>query len=139
MKKNFAKFIEELEWVDSIIGLVAISIILVAALLVQYFEGETPCPLCLLQRAALINVGLSLLMNVRYGNKVVHWAMVIISSCSGIAVSIRQILLHINSAEGFGGTFLGLHMYTGCFIIFSICIVGSALMLLIYPERRQSS
>jgi disulfide bond formation protein DsbB len=135
---NMKKVIEQVELIDSIIGLVGVLIILCAALFVQFFLGEQPCPLCELQRAAFIVIGLSLIMNVRYGNKASHWAMVILGGCAGAFVSIRQILLHITSQVGFGDAFLGLHMYTWCLIGFSICIIGSALMLLIYPECKKA-
>lgn len=135
MKKIVTKMIAELEFIDSIIGVVGVLAILSGALFIQFFYGEQPCPLCLLQRAAFVSVGIGLLMNVRYGNKVSHWAIAIFSAAVGLAVSTRQILLHITSPEGFGSAVLGLHMYTWCFLVFFIIIVGSALMLLIYPEK----
>jgi len=88
-----------------------------------------------LQRAAFVNIGLCLLLNVRYGNRVAHWAIAIISACAGAAVSLRQICLHITGPEGFGSAVFGLHMYTWCLIGFTACIIGSALMLLVYPEN----
>lgn len=136
MRKKARKMIAELELIDSIIGVIGVLTILSGALFIQFFYGEQPCPLCLLQRAAFVSVGIGLLMNVRYGNKVSHWAIAIFSAAIGLAVSTRQILLHITSSQGFGSAVLGLHMYTWCFIAFFITIVGSAVMLLIYPEKR---
>lgn len=132
------KYLNEFEIIDAIIGLLAITIILDAALFVQFFQHEPPCPLCLLQRTAFINIGIALLLNLRYGNRVVHWAMVIFSGLTGIAVSIRQILLHITTPEGFGNPIFGLHLYTWCFIAFAMAIVGATLMLVIYPEARSN-
>jgi len=136
MKKMLKKMIVELEFIDSIIGVVGVLSILLGALFIQFFYGEQPCPLCLLQRAAFVSVGIGLLMNVRYGNKVSHWAIAIFSAAIGLAVSTRQVLEHITSPQGFGSPVLGLHMYTWCFIAFFITIVGSAVMLLIYPEKK---
>jgi disulfide bond formation protein DsbB len=135
MRVVLAKWVKEIELIDSIIGLVGVVLILSGTLFIQFFYGEQPCPLCLLQRAAFVSIGLSLLLNVRYGNRVAHWAMVIISTCAGAAVSLRQICLHITSPEGFGSAVLGLHMYTWGLIVFVACIVGSAVMLLVYPEK----
>jgi len=134
MKRISKKIITEFEIIDSIIGLIGVIIVIGAALYLQLFYGEQPCPLCLLQRVAFINIGIALLMNVRYGNKVSHWAIAIISACSGMAVSLRQISLHVNNPIGFGSPVLGLHLYTWCFIGFFITIMGSGIMLLIYPE-----
>src|SRR3989344_5339630 len=135
MKKRLLAFFETVELVDTIIALVGIGFILLSALYEQIFQHEQPCPLCLLQRAAFINIGIALIMNLRYRNKVAHWAIVVLSAFMGMIVSIRQILLHITSIEGYGNPVFGLHLYTWCFLFFSIALVGSAIMLLIYPER----
>lgn len=121
-----------------ILGFIATVVILAAALYVQMFMDEQPCPLCLLQRAAFASMAIGLLMNLRYRESSAHWAVVILSACAGLAVSIRQICLHITNPKGFGSAFLGLHMYTWCFIGFSITIIGSALILLIYSEEIQN-
>jgi len=134
MKQVVRFFLEEVELIDSIIGVVGVLIILSGALFMQFFYGEQPCPLCLLQRAAFVLIGLSLLMNVRYGNRVSHWAMAILVACAGLSVSLRQICLHITSPIGFGSAVAGFHMYTWCFFGFSLTIIGSAVMLIIYPE-----
>jgi len=136
MRTKLTKFINELQWIDSIIGIIGVCIVLISALFIQLYLHEEPCPLCLLQRAAYINIGLALMLNLRYGNKVSHWAMVILSAVAGAAVSMRQILLHISSPEGYGLVVFGLHIYTWSFIIFITCIIGSVIMLLIYPERK---
>ena len=136
MKQRLKKFLDELELIDSFIGLFGALFILSGALFIQFFYGEQPCPLCLLQRAAFVGVGISLFMNIRHGNRVSHWAKAIICALVGLAVSTRQILLHITSPKGFGSEVLGLHMYSWCFIAFFITILGCAVMLLIYPEKR---
>ena len=138
MGKRLTNFLRQLEIIDSFVGLIGVCFILLAALFVQFFQHEAPCPLCLLQRAAFCGIGLSLLMNVRYGNRVTHWALAILSAITGLAVSLRQIALHINDPKGFGEAFLGFHMYTWCFMAFFITIVGCALMLIIYPERKSA-
>jgi len=118
-----------------ILAFILTIIILAGALYVQFFFDEAPCPLCLLQRAAFVNISIALILNLRYGERVSHWAMVILSACVGIAVSIRQICLHVTDPKGFGSAILGLHLYTWCFIGFSIAIVGSALILLVYSPK----
>ncbi len=118
----------------SILGIFGVFTILSAGLVMQFVYGEAPCPLCELQRAGFLSIAIALFMNLRYGNKVAHWAVVILSAFAGIAVSVRQILLHVNDPIGFGSAILGLHMYTWCLIGFVAAIVGAALMLILYPE-----
>lgn len=135
MNSRIPLFLTRLAIISSIIGIIGVAVILVAALIMEIVYGEQPCPLCLLQRAAFVSVGVALLMNLRYGNKVAHWAVVILSASAGIAVSMRQILLHVNDSIGYGSAVWGLHMYTWCFIGFALAIVGGAAMLLVYPEK----
>lgn len=134
MNKRLKHFLQELHIIDSFIGLIGVCFILLAALFVQVFQHEAPCPLCLLQRAAFCGIGLALFMNIRYGNRVSHWAIAILSALAGIAVSLRQISLHVNDPNGFGEAILGIHMYSWSFIAFFITILGCALMLILYPE-----
>ncbi len=130
-----ARYLNKFATINSIIGLVGVVAILAGALVMQFVYGEDPCPLCLLQRAAFVSIGIALLMNLRYGNKVAHWALVILSAAAGIAVSIRQILLHVNDSVGYGSPVTGIHLYTWCFIGFALAIVGATILLLIYPEQ----
>ena len=134
MQTKLHALVHTIEVIDACIGVIGVLFILCGALAVQYFFHEAPCPLCLLQRAAFVGVGISFLMNIRYRNKVSHWALAILCASAGMAVSIRQILLHITTVEGFGRSIWGLHMYSWCFIAFAIVIIGSAFMLLFYPE-----
>lgn len=124
-----------LEKIANVIGILGVCVIIGAALVMQFVYKEDPCPLCELQRAGFISIGIALLMNLKYGNRVAHWALVILSSVAGIAVSIRQILLHVNDPIGFGSAVLGLHMYTWCFLGFALAVIGAVVMLIIYPER----
>ena len=139
MKKIPKEKITKFELIDSALGTIGVCLIIGAALFIQFFYHEQPCPLCLLQRAAFVNIGIGCLLNLRYQNKASHWAVILLSACSGIAVSMRQILLHINDPVGFGSAIFGLHMYTWSFIVFAVVIVGSAFMLLIYPEDSVSA
>ena len=50
-------------------GLLGISLILTVAFFYQLALGELPCPLCLLQRAGFIAVGMGFLFNMRLGER----------------------------------------------------------------------
>ncbi len=121
---------------DAAIGVLGVAIILCGALVMQFYFHEDPCPLCLLQRAGFVGIGISLLLNLRYGNRSANWASAILCACAGMSASIRQICLHITTPEGFGSPVWGFHLYTWCFFAFAATIIGSALMLLIYPEQK---
>ena len=135
MKVFNRRFIRNVGIINMLVGLLGVIIIFLAVVVFQKFYSETNCASCSLQRAAMLGVGLSLLMNLRYGNRVSHWSSAILTACAGISVSVYQILLHINTTHGYGRAMMGYHIYTWAFIFFAAVIVGSALMLLLYPEQ----
>ncbi len=117
-----------------LMGLLAVFLVLGGALFLQFFDQDAPCPLCLLQRVGLCAVALGLLLNLLYGEKASHWGLVIFSACAGIAVSMRQIALHLLDPVGFSVSIMGLHLYTWSFIAFSCVLVITAIMLMTMPQ-----
>ena len=112
------------------LALLGISAILCVAFIWQFAFDEPPCPLCLLQRVALILAGMGFLLNMRLGPSPMHYAMSIAGALGGMFASGRQVLLHIAPGDpGYGTPLLGLHFYTWAFIAFSAIIVFCVLML----------
>lgn len=121
----------------NVLALAAICGVLLMAFVWQLAFHELPCPLCLLQRAAFVLVGIAILLNVRFGSSPVHYALIILSSLGGAVASGRQVLLHIAPGDsGYGSPFLGLHFYTWAFVLFALLILWTAAMLLI--DRMES-
>lgn len=105
--------------------------VLAGSLHLQLGIGEQPCPLCLIQRSAMIGVAVGPIMNLLWGMKPAHYALSILAAAVGAAGSIRQILLHIMPGDpGYGPAVFGLHLYTWAFITFTVAIAGCAFMLL---------
>ena len=100
--------------------------ILLGAFAVQFVVGELPCPLCLLQRLAMLGVGLGAMLNVVYGSRPRYYGVALLSAIFGGVVAGRHILLHIAPGDpGYGSAFLGLHLYTWSFLAF----VGTGVVL----------
>lgn len=113
------------------LALLAVSAVLAAAFYDQLVYGDLPCPLCILQRAGFVAVGVALVLNLRFGPRPSHYGMMILSAVAGGAISIRQILLHIVPGSGsYGNAILGLHLYTWALVLAVLVIVGAAAMLL---------
>jgi disulfide bond formation protein DsbB len=109
---------------------------LVAVLLVAYtdqFAGhDLPCPLCLLQRVAIVGVAFGLLLNLRYGPQPSNYGMMLLAALFGMAVAGRQVLLHVVPGTGsYGAALLGLHLYSWSFLLFAAVILGTAILLLL--------
>ena len=114
-------------------------LVLAAAFAVQLIVGELPCPLCVMQRVALMLVALGplhVLLRARHGALTVRDAAVgngiaILAALLGVIASGRQMLLHILPGDaGFGAPVFGLHLYTWCLIAFACQIAASAVLLL---------
>lgn len=104
---------------------------LIAAFWDQLVKHELPCPLCLLQRAALFGVGLGVAMNLRFGAKPLHYALVGLASLVGLVIAGRQTLLHVApGAGGYGEALWGLHLYVWAFLLFAAIAVGTVFMVL---------
>src|SRR5262249_34980254 len=90
-------------------------LVLAAAFAVQLILGEPPCPLCVMQRFALMLCGLGplyVLMRARDGavsarDVAIGNGIAIVSALLGAVTSTRQVLLHILPSDaGFGSPVL---------------------------------
>jgi disulfide bond formation protein DsbB len=117
-------------------------LVLAAAFAVQFIAGEPPCPLCVMQRIALMLVALGplyILARAHAGklsarDAAVGNGMAILAALLGVTASGRQVLLHILPGDpGFGSPVLGLHLYTWCLIAFGCQVAASAVLLLAAP------
>ena len=113
--------------------------ILTGAFAVQFWLGEPPCPLCVMQRIAFMLVGLGLLHTLLRARTAgltsrsiaVGQGMAIIGALLGALAASRQILLHILPGDpGFGSPAFGLHLYTWCLIAFGCQIAARAVFLI---------
>lgn len=112
--------------------------VLTGAYAYEYITKDMPCPLCFLQRFAMIGICIGLLLNVRFYIKKEHYAVSYFSAIYGAAVSLRQISLHICPDEPtFGIPVLGIGLYTWAFIVFASTIFGISLLLFFYKEKEE--
>jgi disulfide bond formation protein DsbB len=113
------------------VGLLAVTAVLIFAFADQLFLDDLPCPLCILQRAAFVVAGFGLALNLRFGPRASHYALVLIGALAGAVVASRQVLIHIVPGTGtYGNALLGLHFYSWAFFIFVVMVLGTAVMLL---------
>ena len=106
----------------------------------QIFESEEPCPLCYLQRVAMLLVCCGALMNLVFGFKPKHHGLIVLASLFGASVSIRQILLHIcPTFPKFGVPFWGYSLYTWSFLTFASSLLLVSLLLFVskFDEENQ--
>src|SRR3990167_3228673 len=105
-------------------------VVLITAFFFQFVLKELPCPLCLLQRIGMLGICIGFLLNLRFGLKPSHYALVLLSALFTAFVALRQIALHIVPGSGsYGSAILGFHMYTWSFIISMLIIIATTILL----------
>jgi len=102
-------------------------LIICAALLTadwfQFFKHLEPCSYCLFQRVAMVGIGMSALMNLRYGIKIEHYALSILFATLGMMFAFRL--------SPFGGYILGYNLSSWSAMVFIGSIIGVALLLIL--------
>jgi disulfide bond formation protein DsbB len=93
--------------------MLAIAAILTVAMILQYYGGEIPCPLCLLQRVAMFGVCFGIILHFQHGYSAQNTGISMLFALFLLIVSARQTLLDIYPRPGhsyIGDAILGLHM-----------------------------
>jgi disulfide bond formation protein DsbB len=120
-------------------NILAICGVLLGAFGVQFGQGELPCPLCVLQRMAMMLCALGpayVVCKARQGNVEANdfalgYGMSVVAAVAGAGIAGRQVLLHIVPPDpGFGDPVFGLHLYTWSLIVFATVLVVSGLNLM---------
>jgi disulfide bond formation protein DsbB len=115
------------------LGMMAIiAAILTTAMVMQYAYGELPCPLCLLQRVAMLGVCFGLMQNFRNGFSDRNLGYSLLFSVFLLVVAVRQTLLDIYPRPGHeyvGSAVLGLHMPVWSILIAVALITAFAIKL----------
>jgi len=124
-------------WFPHVVA-VGYALVILGAVSTQFTgDKDMPCPLCVLQRMAMILIGISAVWVIGLAKTkqlnvyayVRAYGLMIMAALLGIVMSSRQILLHIIPGDpGYGGTVLGLHLYTWALITFFITLIYAALM-----------
>jgi disulfide bond formation protein DsbB len=138
MNANDGNRLEALRFVLNeayMLGMMAVmAAVLTAALVIQYGSGELPCPLCLLQRVAMLGVCFGLILNFRHGFSDRNLGFSLLFSVFLLVVAVRQTLLDLYPRPGHsyvGSAVLGLHMPVWSVLIAVALITAIALKLCI--------
>lgn len=112
--------------------------ILTAAYYQQYCKHEVPCPLCILQRLGMIGISTGLLLNLRFGVQIKHYAISILSCLVGGAIALFQMSLHFcPDSPSFGIPVCGLGLYTWSFIVFCCSLFAIIIFLFLYESDQK--
>ena len=122
--------------------IVGYTLVLGLALFMQFAYGELPCPLCMLQRYAMILGTLGALWIVRQAQAgtltparyMQGLGLGTLGAFAGAVFGGRQVMLHILPGDsGYGPPVLGLHLYSWAFITFAVVIIFVAVLGVLAP------
>jgi len=106
--------------------------ILTAAMTLQYVNGELPCPLCLLERVAMLGVCFGIMLNFRRGFSYQNTGFSLLFAIILLVISARQSLLDIYPRPGheyIGSAIFGIHMPVWSIIIALALLIAYAIKL----------
>ncbi|MBC03539.1 MAG: disulfide bond formation protein B [Phycisphaerae bacterium] len=129
-----------LQWYLLHIEVAGICGVLIGAFFVQFVEKELPCPLCMLQRMAMMLAAMGpflLIGRIRSTGSVGvetmarAYGMSILAAVLGLVMSSRQVLLHILPGDpGYGSAVFGMHLYSWGVVVFLAVLVVSGLTMI---------
>jgi len=105
-----------------------------AAMTLQYVKGELPCPLCLLERVAMLGVCFGIMLNFRRGFSYQNTGFSLLFAIVLLVISVRQSLLDIYPRPGheyIGSAIFGIHMPVWSIIIALALLIAYAIKLAI--------
>mgnify|MGYP001210066250 CR=1 FL=1 len=137
--RRFLYFIASIE-------ILAVCGVLGGAFWMQFVEWEYPCPLCLIQRMAMLLclMGPALIImdglkqrDVSSGAVMAGYGMSVLGAIVGLVASSRQVLLHIMPGDtGYGSAGMGMHLYSWAVVVFLTVLVFSGFGLLLCSRWR---
>jgi disulfide bond formation protein DsbB len=117
--------------------MLTIAAILTTAMILQYHGGEIPCPLCLLQRAAMFGVCFGIMLDFRHGRSARNAGFSMLFALWLLVLSARQTLLDIYPRPGHsytGSAVLGLHMPVWSVIVAVAILAAYAIRFAVLGE-----
>ena len=120
------------DYAFQLVLLAVMTAILTAALAIQLFMGELPCPLCLLERLCMLGIALGVVLNLRAGFSDRNTGLSLIFAVLLLIIAVRQTLLDIYPRPGhayIGSAVLGLHMPVWSVLIATATLAAFAIKL----------
>ena len=108
----------------------------IAAFVLGFIHGESPCVLCWAQRISMILIALLGLFILRFGPRPRYIGLGILISAHGLYMALRHASLHLarDVGQGFAVEIMGAHTYIWSGVIFGIALVLMGALLLLIEE-----
>lgn len=102
-----------------------------------FIEGDSPCILCWAQRIGMALIALIGLFILRYGPRPRYLGLAFLVAAYGAYMGLRHSSLHLvrDIGQGFAVSMLGAHTYVWSYVVFMVCIIVMAVLLMNVPPR----
>lgn len=115
--------------------IVVLSLVILGAYIYEFLYKKSPCPLCELQRLAMILICFGPLLNFKFGFRPLHYSISIFAALFGAIVSLRHIALHVcKEPLKTSVPVWGFQLYVWAFFVFGASILAIGLFLLIQED-----
>ena len=117
------------------LGAIAAAAVIGGAMFFEFTQDQEPCSFCMMIRFCFTGIAVGALLNVRWGIRVSHYAVMLFSAVLGIVICFYDIVSSYPPISSWGSTpFMGLHLPTWGFIAF---VAATALIALLLMFDRQ--
>ena len=137
--RSEAPIIVVLDRLILLLMLAIVAAILTAAMILQYAFGEIPCPLCLLQRAALFGCCFGFIQQLRAEESERGSGISLVFVLLLLVISVRQTLLDLFPRPGhsyIGSAVLGIHMEVWSVFVAVALLLGFAIRFALFGAPR---
>jgi disulfide bond formation protein DsbB len=128
MNKHDQLFFTNIERMINIFAILSLLLLSVVVFVYQIILNQPPCPLCLLQRFGFLSIAFGALLNLRFGLRSSHYAIILLSALFTSFVSLRQMALSFDIGKT-SSLLFGFHLATWAFIVSLIIVIVTAILL----------
>ena len=139
MAPSEAPIVVVLDRLVLLLMLAALAAVLTAAMILQYAFGEIPCPLCLLQRVAMLGCCFGLIRQLRAEGSERGAGISLVFALLLLVISVRQTLLDLFPRPGhayIGSAVLGMHMEVWSVLVAVALLLGFAIRFALFGAPR---
>lgn len=134
MKKNTFQFGDKTKLFNiynmNMLNLWIVTAVSIIAIIIQLYNKELPCPLCLLQRVGVLAIGIGYLLSIIDKPKPFYYNMSNLAAITTIIVAGRQVLLHIvPGSNSYGSAIWGIHLYSWVVVLCAMLLIWNLLII----------
>lgn len=118
--------------IERLINGFAIMILILLSVIVltyQFMLNQPPCPLCMLLHIGYLFMAFGFLLNLRFGLRSSHYAIILLSALFTNFIALRETALRPRTDYQSASLFFGLHLSTWSVVISLLIVIATTILL----------